>query len=598
MKVIYASLIGSAAANASFTKAVEVTQSLTDQTTADIKRTEVELSEETQNHDNDINMFTTKGDRAKAAFEAASRKAEAEKERAETESDKADAEANNRDTAIANLAAMLQTHNLKTDECTATLTKRQEQKERINHALKKLENDVAALNSGASFLQEVNSIMLANGQEPVQASKHTYENQSQKIIEIFEMLQKKISDQFDDEKTNCNNHAQNYKLGKSEQSNLRDNGIKAYNMAKKAQSFAAKASAEAQTEADNQEKSFLAANKNLRAEQTAKEQFVSSTKRAIASLNKQLQGLIAVMNLIETKVGTAAKNHMLVQKVGVSFVQIREPSSQLRISSFLNAKGLSALATKISQSPLDSVKNMIEDLISKLEVEAANESKQHGDCTANKNKVKAELDMINNKLDDNSANREIAISYIQERTMNIKDYTQNIADLEKALSDATNTRNEEKATNAKTTEELNTGVDGLEEIIKLIETEMEEATQKQLKPQFEVIATDMRTTATNVKASEMTAAAAYHEFSKNSNNDLTSNQTLLEEAKSNKSNSLSEKANLEKKIEALGNNKQDQTKYSLIVEKKCNNKLSHGEKIAKMKAEIQSLTEALTILEA
>jgi len=58
------------------------------------------------------------------------------------------------------------------------------------------------------------------------------------------------------------------------------------------------------------------------------------------------------------------------------------------------------------------------------------------------------------------------------------------------------------------------------------------------------------------------------------------------------------KASLDKKISSGESNKQDQKKILLIVQKKCNNRMTHGEKIAHMKQEIESLTQALSILEA
>ena len=122
-----------------------------------------------------------------------------------------------------------------------------------------------------------------------------------------------------------------------------------------------------------------------------------------------------------------------------------EPQISGRVQSFLNAKGFSALAKSLVDNPLSKVKSMISDMINKLEVETANEEKQHGDCTNNLDQANNDMKNINDKLDTNSNNLDKTESAIQTNKEDISQAENQIAELTSLMQTSTEDRADTKS---------------------------------------------------------------------------------------------------------------------------------------------------------
>merc|ERR1719231_97745 len=134
----------------------------------------------------------------------------------------------------------------------------------------------------------------------------------------------------------------------------------------------------------------------------------------------------------------------------------RSPS-QLQVAQFLQDRAgeldsrlLSALAVRVSEDPFKKVKKMIKDLIIKL-MEEANEEAQHkGWCdqelsTNKQTREKKTEDVITLTAEIDELGASIA-----KLTEDITKLTEGVAALDKAMSEATALRDEEKAKNTAT----------------------------------------------------------------------------------------------------------------------------------------------------
>jgi len=588
MKVIAATLpLGATAlSGAAFAQAKKTVQEVMATTETEIQQNKVHTAKRTQSLANDIASETQKYEDAKARRNRAAAAEDAAKDNAEAaeaeEKEQATAQAAHR----ANMEALTKADKIKSDECKALKTRRTEQKRRMAKALETLEKNAQGATQGGKVSQG----------GVTQGSASTFESQTDGIVKIFEKLLDDISSQLQDETDTCQNFKQNFNLNHKDQTNLRDNSKEAKENAHDTAVAERSTEAQQKTEKQNQQAQAVEAHKMEQQLTRDSKVFNNNQAESLSDLQQQLAGLEKVMGLINSKVAGAKG---LVFKQATSLMQLMsEPQISGRVQSFLNAKGFSALAKSLVDNPLSKVKSMISDMINKLEVETANEEKQHGDCTNNLDQANNDMKNINDKLDTNSNNLDKTESAIQTNKEDISQAENQIAELTSLMQTSTEDRADTKSQYDEEIAALTKAIEGMGEIITLISTETTEAVQEQLTPIFESLRTTMRTTETNKRSSESTSVATYNQLMKSSKASTAKTTANLQSTQASLSQNEATKASLDKKISSGESNKQDQKKILLIVQKKCNNRMTHGEKIAHMKQEIESLTQALSILEA
>jgi len=165
----------------------------------------------------------------------------------------------------------------------------------------------------------------------------------------------------------------------------------------------------------------------------------------------------------------------LLQVVADAEVQGVDAATQ-KVIKYLTrkAKGLSSavLSTLLLKSRADhfvKVRTMIKDLIAKLEADAEAEQDQKGWCDE-------EMEKATSKRDENIGAMEGDIASITKTTATIDELTREIAKLEveiadlyKALNEATALRKAEKATNEKTVADATAGLNAVKAAIKVLE---------------------------------------------------------------------------------------------------------------------------------
>jgi len=145
-----------------------------------------------------------------------------------------------------------------------------------------------------------------------------------------------------------------------------------------------------------------------------------------------------------------------------SFVQAGSRNQGIRhqIHDFLAAEGsrmhsksLMLLAQQISADPFAKVKKLIDDMITRLLKEAEEDANHEGFCDKEMGKSKITRNKLTEDIDGLEAAIEEGKALIQKLTDDTATLTQEVEDLVKSMSEATELRNAEKETNKVTVED-------------------------------------------------------------------------------------------------------------------------------------------------
>jgi len=324
-----------------------------------------------------------------------------------------------------------------------------------------------------------------------------------------------------------------------------------------------------------------------------------------------------------------ADKHLPSFVQGASLAQLRTTSqsnSQARVAAFLQNKAaqtgsrvLSLLAERVEADPFAKVKKMIKDLIVKLMEEANEEAEHKGWCDTElstneqtRKEKTAAVETLHAEIDQLEAS-------IAKLTEDITDLTKAVAELDKAVAEATKLRQEEKAKNTETISdagEAQTAVAQALTVLKEFYAKAAEATAFVQQPEvfdepykgmggesggvvgmLEVIESDFARLEADTKAGEASAQKEYDEFMTDSEVDKTKKSTDIEHKASKKQNE--EQALTTKKSDLEGTQKEldaalayfDKLKPSCV-----DAGVSYEDRVARRKEEIESLQEALKIL--
>merc|ERR1712190_407969 len=281
--------------------------------------------------------------------------------------------------------------------------------------------------------------------------------------------------------------------------------------------------------------------------------------------------------------------------------------------------GLSALAQHASDDPFRKVKKMINDLIVRLMEEANDEAEHKGWCDTElstneqtrKEKTEA-VETLHAEIDQLEAS-------IAKLTEDISDLTKAVAELDAAMAKATTLRQEEKEKNEQTisdSSEAQTAVAQALTVLKEFYAKAGEATALLQQPEIfdspykgmqsenggvvgmlEVIESDFARLEADTKAAEATAQKEYDTFMTDSKVDKEAKSTDIEHKtakKQDESQALTvAKAALEETQESLD----AALAYFDKLKPSCVDAgVSYEDRVARRKEEIQSLQEALKIL--
>jgi len=280
-------------------------------------------------------------------------------------------------------------------------------------------------------------------------------------------------------------------------------------------------------------------------------------------------------------------------------------------------KYLATIAEHVAADPFGKVKSMIKELIIKLQEEANAEADQHAYCTTElaKNKMtredkSAEVDKLTAELDELSATSTLLGKEIGELSTEI-------AEIREQQAGATQIRQEEKAENNVTVADAKVAqvaVEKAKQVLaayyakaaeSLLQRAATEAPYKGMQTEsgnimdfLEVIMSDFARLEAETSAAEEAAQAAYEKFMADSNQDIAVKDTEMKHKEDSKS-ATDEKARTTKKELELTQSELDAAlEYYEKLKPECVDKsLSYAERKQAREEEIQSLKEALNVLE-
>jgi len=325
-------------------------------------------------------------------------------------------------------------------------------------------------------------------------------------------------------------------------------------------------------------------------------------------------------------------------KHAVALVQLSAQSqspSQQQVASYLKSQGkklhsrvLSALAERIVVDPFKKVKKMVKDLIVKLMEEAQAETEHKGWCdmelaTNEKTRTKktADVEHLTAQIDE----LEASVASLSE---DVDSVSKAIAELDAAMAKAIAIRSEEKAKNTQTIADAQEGQAAVSEAIGVLQdfyasaSEATAFTQNKVvakQPEIfdepykgmggenggvigmmEVIEADFTRLESETKSSESQAQKEFDEFMDDSNVDKAQKEKDHEHWSASKQNQA--QALVETKSDLAGTQKEldaaeayyNKLKPQCIAEEGAE---SYEERVARRKEEVESLQEALRILQ-
>jgi len=351
----------------------------------------------------------------------------------------------------------------------------------------------------------------------------------------------------------------------------------------------------------------------------------------ITALEKAIE--ILSTDAVKGNAETYLPTLLQVQKKGTVLAHLRSmeaPGSRAQASKQKVAVYLQAAAKKLGSrylevaaahtaaDPFGKVKKMIKDLIVKLMEEANAEADSHAYCQTElaTNKMtredkSAEVDSLTAKIEDETA-------LIEELTSDIALLSASVADLQSQQAEATKIRGEEKATNAKTIADAKEAQDTVESAIRVLQEFYGKADaaamlqEKQTKPykgmiaasggilgMLDVILSDFARLETSTSSEEESAVTKYEKMMDETNEDIAVKETEIEHKTDKKSSSEETLRSLEKERSLTQAELDKALKYYAELKDSClDTKLSYQARKVSREEEIESLKEALTMLEA
>jgi len=322
----------------------------------------------------------------------------------------------------------------------------------------------------------------------------------------------------------------------------------------------------------------------------------------------------------------------LAQLSNTALAQLRASGSaslpQQRVAEYLSGRAhdlhsrvLSALAVRVADDPFAKVKKMIKDLIVRLMEEANEEAEHKGWCDTELStneqtrKEKTEsVETLHAEIDQLEAS-------IAKLTEDIGDLTKAVAELDAAMAKATALRQEEKATNAQTVKdagEAQTAVAQALTVLREFYAKAGEAVAlvQQAPPEIfdspykgmqsenggvvgmlEVIESDFARLEADTKAAEASAQKEYDSFMTDSKVDKAAKTKDIEHKTTKKQDESQALTTKEQDLEGTQKELDAALAYFDKLKPSCVDAgVSYEDRVSRRKEEIESLQEALRIL--
>jgi len=286
----------------------------------------------------------------------------------------------------------------------------------------------------------------------------------------------------------------------------------------------------------------------------------------------------------------------------------------------LNSRVLSMVAERASSDPFQKVKKMIKELITRLMEEANEEAEHKGWCDTELSTNEQTRKEKTEAVETLHAEIDMLEASIAKLTEDISELTKAVADLDSAMATATKLRQEEKAKNSETisdSQEAQTAVAQALTVLKEFYAKAAEATAfVQAEPEIfdkaykgmggesggvvgmlEVIESDFARLESDTKASEASAQKEYDEFMTDSKVDKSAKSADIEHKEAKKQDESQALTVKREDLEGTQKELDAALAYFDKLKPSCvDASVSYEDRVARRKEEIESLQEALKIL--
>jgi len=300
-----------------------------------------------------------------------------------------------------------------------------------------------------------------------------------------------------------------------------------------------------------------------------------------------------------------------------SFAQLRSNTQspvQQRVAGFLksranrlNSRILSLISVRVSQDPLKKIKKMIQDMVDKLMEEANEEAEHKGFCDTEMGTNKNTRDTKSSEVDALNAEIEELTADITKLGTDIATLGEEITSIDNAVFEATSVRNDEQAKNTQTIADAKVASEATAratQVLKDFYGSQAEGSVAQgssstgILGMLEVIQSDFTRLLTETTAAEDNGAKEFTAFTR----DSKKNKAVKETDMKHKTNSKTTKeGDLETAKKDLAGTQEELDAALAYFEKLKPSCVEAGEsyeeRVARRKEEIESLTDALKILE-
>jgi len=249
--------------------------------------------------------------------------------------------------------------------------------------------------------------------------------------------------------------------------------------------------------------------------------------------------------------------------------------------------------------PFSKVKTMVQDMIGKLEKEAAEAADHHNFCTEEMAKTKKSLEKKGSEVTKLSGRLEARQASIAEMTSRKAEITEELSNLKTALSEATLLRQEEKANSAKMTSEYGDAVKIIESAMNVLnEVFAEKATAgNTIIGILEVAQSDFSKLLAEATAQEAAAAADYKKMSSEAKVREAALGTEMKGVTRMTLETQSDEQHLTRELDSVSKEVEAVQSYLEQLKPQCTTKTpSHEERAARREKEIDGLQNALGAL--
>jgi hypothetical protein len=284
----------------------------------------------------------------------------------------------------------------------------------------------------------------------------------------------------------------------------------------------------------------------------------------------------------------------------------------------LSSRTLADAANQVSASPFAKVIDMIKDMITKLKEEAAAEAAHNAWCSDELKKNKLKRDKKTAKVNLLTAQVEELTASIETMAKTIETLVKEQADLTKAVKEATEQREKEKAKNTKTIAVAKAGSEAVGQALTVLKEFYAAQSFLQKGKQvpemgaykgnqdgkggvvgmMEVIESDFLRLESDTTTAEEENAAEFETFVADATEDKEAKHKEEVQTKLDKDQAEFEKSQTEKDLKAVTAELDKANEYYEFLKPQCLEvKVSYEERVAKRKEEINSLKEAYKVLD-